>query len=166
MSDSSQVAEYWPQSVQQKISSFNAGCAAHTSFNSRLRRTRKTKQQYGACVSTADRANQLTRYLWRIQRRLAVTEAAQHVEVSKPAVWHVQPLHRKRLRGSAADAKHATTRTLSTRHNRCGAAAADGGLTSLPRAAQDVSSARRRLQQRAGTRARQLPRRSLSRHAC
>ena len=77
--------------------------------------------------------------------------------MSKPAVWHVQPLHRWRLRGSTADAKQASARTLSARHNRCGAADDDGGLTSLPRAAHDVSSARRPLQQQAGARTRQPP---------
>ena len=64
----------------------------------------------------------------------------------KPAVWHVQPLRRRCASERAAIYKvHVLERTLIARHNQRGAAAEDGELTSLPRAAQQVSSALRPL---------------------
>jgi hypothetical protein len=77
---------------------------------------------------------------------LAVADAAQDVEVRKPAVRHAQLLARRRISACATNVKHTQTRTCIARRSQRGAAADGGELTSLPRAAQDVSNARRPLQ--------------------
>ena len=129
--------------------SFKAGSAARTSINFFLTCTCKATQQDGACVLTVGHVLQSSQLLQRIWLQLAVTETSQDVEVRKKAVWHVELQHRMRLRGRTANTNQTRKPTLSARHSRCVAAGEDGGLTSLPRAAHDVSSARRPLRQRA-----------------